>query len=42
MKEQLETLKVQALEKLQEQSTLQQLGDWKATYLGKKGELTAA
>ncbi|ARU59652.1 phenylalanine--tRNA ligase subunit alpha [Tumebacillus avium] len=42
MKEQLVVLKEQALEKLEEQSTLQQLGDWKATYLGKKGELTAA
>ncbi|ASS74593.1 phenylalanine--tRNA ligase subunit alpha [Tumebacillus algifaecis] len=42
MKEQLVMLKEQALEKLKEQSTLQQLGDWKATYLGKKGELTAA
>ncbi len=42
MKEQLMALKEQALEKLTQQSSLHQLNEWKATYLGKKGELTAA
>lgn len=40
MKEQLSTLKEQALQALEPIDTLQALNDWKVQYLGKKGELT--
>jgi phenylalanyl-tRNA synthetase alpha chain len=40
MKEQLVTLKEQALQALGGQNSLSELNDWKVKYLGKKGELT--
>jgi phenylalanyl-tRNA synthetase alpha chain len=41
MREQLYSLKEQALTDLQAQASLQAITDWKVKYLGKKGELTA-